>query len=549
MLMAAVWLVAGPARAQPLVAASGVTSGAEEDVGGWVVVPENPAPQSTLMFIPPRGAGVPEGQVIPVRALVSTPLFAAAQRGRVFLVFEAAQAKAFRGEGQPKPRGVFSISSERAAQGNWEFLPPDRLDVHPSLGGEGTVTGLGATADELFALRRMPDGVPMLDVLTHEGWSPVLLPSPWTKRAPESVMLVGSGPGIGLATVGAASIEWWVGTRPESSTEALPTLTDEGVPESAAGGAVALAPMVWKRSVLTLPSELRDVSDLRVTTAGRWLVVGGAAGGTWKGWAWSLSGAGEAGSPPIRLADVAVPDAPAGVVGLSGGTAGDRVVLIMPPGIENRDPRRRIEVAELSAGTGRELYRGPVAMKSTVGPKDYAVVGVALVMAIAMVLGIVINPSRAAVSLPDQCSIAEPLRRVVASLIDLTVGVFIVARVMRVDLGGVGDLSWWMSLDGQWALVSLLGVMILQGAVLEGMLGRTLGKSLTGCLVVDVQPGAQDEPRPAGVLRALVRNAVKWGVPPLGLTGLLDAGGRGRPDQFAGSAVVTVDAADDEGDE
>lgn len=547
--LAMLWLAAIQATAQPLVTAGGVTREPEEDLGGWIVVPEVPAPQSTLMFVPPRGAGVPPGQVIPVRSLVSTPLFAAAQRGRVFMVFEAAQAKAFRGEGQPKPRGVYSISAERPGKGAWEFLPPDRLDVHPSLGGDGAVLGLGATSDDLFALRRMPDGVLVLDVLTREGWSPVLLPAPWAKRAPESVVLVGCGAGIGLATVGAASVEWWVGTRPDAPSEAVSATASDGEALPAPEASVPLVPIVWKRSVLTLPTELRDAGDLQVATAGRRLVAGGRAGGVWRGWAWNLSAAGEAGTPPIRLADVAVPEAPAGAVGLSGGTVGDRVVLVMLPATGATEPRKRIELAELSAGTGRELFRGPVSMKGAVGTRDYAVVGVALVMAIAMVLGIVVNPSRAAISLPDHCSVAEPLRRVVASLIDLTVGVFLVARVLRVELGGIGELSWWMSLDGQWALVSLVGVMILQGAVLEGMLGRTLGKSLTGCLVVDVRAGSQDEPRPAGLLRALIRNGIKWGVPPLGLTGLLDAGGRGRPDQFAGSAVVSLDPDDDEADE
>lgn len=547
--LAVLWLAAFQAVSQPLVTAGGVTREPEEDLGGWIVVPEVPAPQSTLMFVPPRGAGVPPGQVVPVRSLVSTPLFAAAQRGRVFMVFEAAQAKAFRGEGQPKPRGVYSISAERASKAAWEFLPADRLDVHPSLGGDGAVLGLGATSDELFAMRRMPDGVLVLDVLTREGWSPVLLPAPWSKRAPESVVLVGCGAGIGLATVGAASIEWWVGTRLAADSEAVSPAAPEEDVSPAPEAVVPLVPMDWKRSVLTLPSELRDASDLQVATAGRRLVAAGRAGGVWKGWAWNLSAAGEAGSPPIRLADVPAPEAPAGVVGLPGGTVGDRVVLVMLPSPGATDPRRRFEVAELSAGTGRELFRGPTSMKGAVGTKDYAVVGVALVMAIAMVLGIVVNPSRAAISLPDHCSIAEPLRRVVASLIDLTVGVFVVARVLRVELGGIGELSWWMSLDGQWALVSLVGVMILQGAALEGMLGRTLGKSLTGCLVVDVRAGSQEEPRPAGLFRALIRNGIKWGVPPLGLAGLLDPGGRGRPDQFAGSAVVSLDPDDDEGDE
>lgn len=547
------WLGVTPARSQPLVSASGVSRGSEDDMGGWVVVPEKPAPQSTLMFVPPRGAGVKEGSVIPARSLVSTPLSVAGQRGRVFMVFEAVQAKAFRGEGQPKPRGVYSISAERAPKGGWVFLPTDRLDVHPSLGGEGTVVGLGATPEDLFALRRMPDGVPALDVLTREGWSPVLLPAAWSKRPPGSVLIVGSGVGIGLVTMGSASIEWWVGNRPdvprESQAEAPAEPSLEASSEGRPEGAVALVAMNWKRSVLTLPEELREASDVQVMAAGRWLVAGGRAGESWKGWGWSLSAAGEAGSPPIRLADVPITGTPIGLVGLSGESAGDRVVLVLPPGAEDRDPRRRIEVAELSAGTGRELYRGPAEFQGVVRARDVAVIAVALVMAIAMVLGIVINPNRAAISLPEQCSIAEPVRRVVASLIDLTVGVFIVARVMRVELGGIGELSWWMSLDGQWAIVSLLGVMILQGAVLEGMLGRTLGKSLTGCLVVDVMPGAQEEPRPPGLLRALVRNGVKWGVPPLGLAGLLDAGGRGRPDQFAGSAVVSTDPGEDEGEE
>jgi hypothetical protein len=126
--------------------------------------------------------------------------------------------------------------------------------------------------------------------------------------------------------------------------------------------------------------------------------------------------------------------------------------------------------------------------------------------------------------------------------------------------------TWWTE-SGQQVLLTSVGIMIALGTVLEFLLGRTVGKIITGCEVVAVKltaanpteaPAPQAEkskadeqagPDRVPLWRVFLRNVIKWGLPPVALIGMLDPNGRHRADQLARTAVVIEAPEEDEADD
>jgi uncharacterized RDD family membrane protein YckC len=164
-----------------------------------------------------------------------------------------------------------------------------------------------------------------------------------------------------------------------------------------------------------------------------------------------------------------------------------------------------------------------------------------------MVIVTVLRPPTAPVVLPKSTSLAPPLRRLFAGMIDFGLGLAVAG--MLAGRGGWSELGWWITPDGQWLMLTVLPCMSVICGLSEGLSGRTLGKLALGIRVssIRVQLGNLDSPpEPPGVARGLLRNIIKWCLPPVGLIALLDPEGRHRADQFAMTAVVLPDDPDDE---
>ena len=89
--------------------------------------------------------------------------------------------------------------------------------------------------------------------------------------------------------------------------------------------------------------------------------------------------------------------------------------------------------------------------------------------------------------------------------------------------------------------------MVVSGLVLgvmgEVLIGRSIGKLLTGCEVVDVRvTGSISHPQ---FWQALVRNVIKWVLAPAAMLGLMDAQGRHRGDSMSRTAVVVEEPDED----
>jgi uncharacterized RDD family membrane protein YckC len=150
------------------------------------------------------------------------------------------------------------------------------------------------------------------------------------------------------------------------------------------------------------------------------------------------------------------------------------------------------------------------------------------------------------VHLPEHASLAEAGRRALATLIDVLVAGFVVLKSWEMTLGDLVAVEVWLSLRG----VELCIGLLLTGFVLscggEAILGRSLGKLLTGCEVISVLPKAEEQENRPVFRQLLVRNLVKWLLPPVAMSVLFDATLRHRGDLIAGTAVVVWQPEDDE---
>jgi hypothetical protein len=204
------------------------------------------------------------------------------------------------------------------------------------------------------------------------------------------------------------------------------------------------------------------------------------------------------------------------------------------------------------------MHKGAPVARSPFRKPEYILLVVMLLEMSACALVFILKPDDgSALTLPEGYSLAPVFRRALAGAIDLSL-MLTVSRWFWDAYGpqvlGEGDGQLARSLA---AAISTVLLLIVQGALLEAMLGRTIGKMLVGIEVVQL-PGPRDavqELRRPSLARTLVRNMVKWGLPPIGLLGLLDPEGRHRGDQFTRTLCVMRFEdepgrdGDDEGDE
>ncbi len=237
-------------------------------------------------------------------------------------------------------------------------------------------------------------------------------------------------------------------------------------------------------------------------------------------------------SAPELLGSVGpVPERVTSGISVGGGT------LIAAWAGEDGEPGS-VELVELSLTTGAELYSGAAVNAMPISPAQFRLLAAALVALMALVLLIVLVPVRERpVQLPPGAALAEPGRRLVATVIDGLIAAFVVSVAYGVPVLHILTLRVLVEPAGAWtsvAAVLLVGFLI--GAVGEGVFGRSPGKALTGCRVVRAHVAGGSAR--AGLGRSILRNAVKWGAPPVAALTLVDPSGRSRADVLTGLAVV-----------
>ncbi len=266
----------------------------------------------------------------------------------------------------------------------------------------------------------------------------------------------------------------------------------------------------------------------------------------------------------------------------------DAIVVAWPPGrslsIKAVDPWTRLGYAMISTSTGRLIEAGPLSIISPVTRHDYRMIGVLVAWVIGLIALVLIRPpaSEYRLSLPDDITLAEPLRRLVAGMIDLGLAMTLGGIAAGNSLGDLVmlDVSDLLTTQhGHITLLAVLGVGFVSGSFGEFMFGRSPGKAIAGCFVVKiggVAPAVSGErrtgsgenrtesgesetargtPLPVPPLpdlmypsapEAMLRNFIKWFLPPAALAGIWREAGRHRGEQYTGTAVV-VPVEEDEG--
>jgi len=507
-------------------------------------------PRGLISDVTGRGQGSPAGEGRLAASIGSMPVAMGSIGAEVAMVFSDT------GAGMPALNGrpVLSLSATEVEPGVWRALPGQRMDPLPSLRADGLLLGFTGSPVGYVAMFQGLAGKDenpatlVLEVLRSDGWVGVPLPAEAQTLATPHLSVEGGKPTTSafwhIAATDRGIAVFFIPPRKAGDPVAGSVfLADfEGSPKDTAPSAT------WSRRDLTLAlPEAVPTDQIRATTAADHLVLTALAPG---------------GKVTVYTQPLATPTAWRAVATVQN-VAADHVVLGMDgvgrigvaSAAKGREPGGQdLRVSEVSARTGAVVYEGELQVASPITTSDYRFMGIAM----AWVLGLVVvflwrMPSKEALHMPPGVSIAEPGRRMIASLVDAGVAVVIACRVTGLPVMEFLNSGVWANGPAQNTLLIAIGILIVAGTVLESLFGRSLGKLMAGCGVVEMsrgvpKKGETDEPRSPVLWRSAVRNLVKWGLPPVALFGLLDPAGRHRADQLAGTAVV-VEGEDEEVEE
>lgn len=222
-----------------------------------------------------------------------------------------------------------------------------------------------------------------------------------------------------------------------------------------------------------------------------------------------------------------------------------------------KDRATVLQYVAVSTQTGREVERGTLEPTRPVARDQIGAVLLVMGFLVALVGVMVFRPPAAAYSesLPPGVVLAEPLKRFLAGSLDITIALFgggLVVGWATHEVFGVSVAAMVQTGEGQRLLAAILGVGIVHGVVGETLFGRTLGKLVVGIRVVAArQRDDEISPRSPRLLASILRNLVKWLVPPVALFALWSVGGRHRGELYSRTFVVEpgVPEGDDDPDD
>ena len=562
----------------------------------------------SLVHLPPRGqgSGGKPGTVRRVVELVRPPEALAADGARVFFFFA------------PEPGGPFAapagqsrmhrrVSMMEAARIDvsptvfgWEYRPVGGPEAVSSLPGDGELIAAAGGGGQLIAMLSGENG-PELFALVGSRWLRIDLPSSMAGRAPSSRAawtVVGTARGVVLSFAGQRAMRL-VDVDAAASTPGSEAQGGSGAGTATISDGVAK----WEDAGLgTLPTTAGPYERVSIVDGQivRTRVEPGPGGG--RGavrMAVVRSGvAGEVDLSPVDGVGLPVAVVPmdgagrvvvmwspptggataAGGVGDDAATESGRVEGVIAPSGRADASGRGLQVREVSVHSGRaDLYEGTSRREGPITQREFfALSAILAVMIVAVLLFVLRSESRQTFWLPRGMAIAPLSVRVNGALIDVIPGTLVACLAFgTTPLGILGLRPGGMSEDGLWPLFTMLTVTMAVNALLEWRTGRSLGKFVTGGLVVtavvkggdkaastsargDGDAHVTDEGEdaaadgaggeiadgdgyePVGLLRSVVRNVFKW-TPPFGLVMFFDANGRHVGDVLTRSAVV-VDA-------
>jgi hypothetical protein len=199
-------------------------------------------------------------------------------------------------------------------------------------------------------------------------------------------------------------------------------------------------------------------------------------------------------------------------------------------------------IAELSASSGEVFYQGKLRLPMAAATADYRALGVAMLVVLVGAVLFVIVPIRTQdLVLPERTALASPGRRLVATAVDGFLAMLAASVIWGVPLTQVFGVEAVVTGKVIEIVATGLAIAIPMSALMEALTGRTPGKAMVGIEVLRMSRGetafAGLIVRPS-LLMCLVRNSIKWIMPPVAMLGLLDPELRHRGDVLTRAAVV-----------
>jgi uncharacterized RDD family membrane protein YckC len=494
---------AEPSSSRPVLLTSTVDASSSR---AWSVY-RNSQGDNLLVFIAPRDAdpsstppidAAPPGQVQSMRSLGSRfPAGVGAIAERVYLVYPPVYAN------DRRIMRVYSADATPGAVGGlWLVDPLNRLNAHDPIETRGTLSDLEASADALWALLEEDNG-PRLLRFDGTAWAQIELPESIDRRR------------LDLVTI----------------ADRVVLVDRVGVAFSAS--LYNAAEKTWEpfESTLSLGLHTQLLSGRRAITALDWDEDGKARARAWSAAGVFTIAEGMDLSPDARYS---VLDSSQTLVGM--------LMLDDEPAADNV-PRASVEIVEYDLVDGVQRYRGPPSASSPVSPEEFRFLIGMMMLIMSGVLIVVIMPDRSdAMQIPDACVLADPGRRLIATMLDAVLVASVVGWFFDVSASEILTMAVIVRPDNAWAVIPITMIVgVAASTMSEWLLGRTLGKVLVGIRVVRAQPGALVRPR---LWSALVRNAIKWILPPVAALALIDPEALHRGDRASRTLVVSPRPAD-----
>ena len=487
-------LTSSLASAQVLVA----SSLDDTHTHAWAVY-ENSNDEILLVHLPPRdgdlGARIPidpaaPGELHAVRTLSKVPDGLAAIGSRVFIVFPAVEV------GERTIRRVYSGQAVASPVGSvWAFVPSGRLDSEPAIPADGELVDLVATSESLWALIKSGNEYALM-TLGASSWEAVALPRVDTpswrlSAAGDQLIAIDSADEKNMTAFGlGANREAWAshwGAVPKRTGEVEIVAGLHGVylVDQDEQGAVEIR--TWSQAgIFTIAAELELPISIKLAALG------------------SVN----------RFVGVANTDT-----------------------IEAPQAQPTVQVYEIDLADGSVVYAGDPVVSSPVSVAEMRFLMGMMVLIMIGVLVVVIMPDKAdAMGIPEGFALADPGRRLMAMMFDVFLVSFFMGLLFDVRVIEIITLSVIVRSDNSWLAIPLVLITgITAMSVLEWLLGASPGKWLMGIRVVRGQGGTMQR---IPLWAAIVRNVIKWLLPPVAALALLDPEMLHRGDRVTRTLVV-----------
>lgn len=482
---------------------------------GWAALPKQDG-DLTIAHIPPRdvssrAGAASAGAVRAARPIRESPEAMAALGDRLYAVFP----KAFTPAG-PIRRVLVCRAFASGLPGVWADAPTGAFDLGPSLPGGGELLGLGVSAGRggtVYALL-VTDGSPAVLRMEDDAWVPVEMPDGLTPD-PVEIAMVSFGPGVLFAarSENGASRAWAISS--DGSWIAAP-LADWDLFWRA----------VWRRGygrevVVGVPDP--DPNPYPNSEPGPDAGPDSGSQGAGPLGVWGIGATSAWRITTLRPAD---PRAAPVVLASS-----DRLVLV------GRTDEHTLRSSEFSLVTGREMHSGDAPRPAGVSANEFRLIAIMLMAVMVASLLVIIRPTpEIAWTVPEGFALADPGRRLLATVADALLVMWVVAPAFGATVQEVLTMQVLLMPDHSWLAVPacMVGGAVTTG-IWEGLLGYSPGKFVVGVRVYRAVGG---EPVKLGVFWGLVRATIKWVIPPVAAVALFDAQHRHRGDAAARAVVV-----------